>query len=179
MRKRYETHDGRSPEVPDSCFVHESAVLIGNVVLGEDVSVWPNATLRGDEGFIRVGEGTNIQDGCTLHMTGGKSDTMVGARVTVGHNCILHGCIIEDDCLIGMGSLVLDNVRVGAGSFIGAGTLIPPNKVIPPGSLVYGNPYRVVRACTEKDREWIAHAWVHYRDNAREYLARRSAAETE
>lgn len=164
--------DDLTPKIDESAFVHASAVVIGDVVVGVDCSIWPNATLRGDEGRIVIGDGTNIQDGCTLHMTGGRTDTLVGARVTVGHNTILHGCTIGDDCLVGMGSLVMDDAVVGAGSYIGAGTLIPPGKIIPPGSMVYGNPYRVVRPVSAKDTEWIAHAWVHYRDNARRYQAR-------
>ena len=164
-----QAHDGARPEIDASAFVHPTAVIIGRVRLGADVSIWPNTTLRGDEGAITIGEGTNIQDGTTLHMTGGLSETVVGRRVTVGHNCILHGCIIEDDVLIGMGSIVMDNARVGAGSYVGAGTLITAGKVIPPGSLAFGNPMRVVRPVNAREREWIAHAWSHYIENARKY----------
>ncbi len=164
-----ESHDGKTPRIDPSAWIHRSAVVIGDVTLAADCSVWPNATLRGDEGRIEIGAGSNIQDGCTLHMTGGQTDTIVGERVTVGHNVILHGCVIEDDCLVGMGSLIMDDVVVGRGSFIGAGTLIPPKKVIPPGSMVFGNPFRIVRPVSQADTDWIAHAWSHYRDNARRY----------
>ena len=166
-----ETLDGMTPRIDATAYVHAQAVLIGDVLIGAECSIWPNATLRGDEGRIVVGDLTNIQDGCTLHMTGGQTDTIVGARVTVGHNTILHGCTIGDDCLVGMGSLVMDHVVVGDGCYIGAGTMIPPGKDIPPGTMVYGNPFRLVRTVTAKDTEWIAHAWNHYRDNAKRYLA--------
>lgn len=159
--------DGIEPTLAAGAWVHASAVVIGRVTLGADVSIWPNATLRGDEGRIVIGDGSNIQDGTTVHMTGGQSHTIVGKRVTVGHNCILHGCQIEDDVLIGMGSIVLDNAVVGAGSYIGAGTLVTGGKIIPPGSLVFGNPMRIVRPCGEREKGWIAYAWQHYIDNAR------------
>ena len=166
-----ETYEGISPAVDPTAWIHQTAVVIGGVSLGSDCSVWPNATLRADEGRIVVGAKSNIQDGCTLHMTGGQNHTVVGERVTVGHNAILHGCTIGDDCLVGMGSLVMDHVEVGDGCFIGAGTLIPPRKIIPPGSMVFGNPFQVVRPCEDAEREWIDYAWRHYRDNARKYAA--------
>ena len=162
------------PVVPESAWVHKTAVVIGQVTLGEDVSIWPNVTIRADEGQVRIGDGTNIQDGSTIHMTGGLSNTGVGARVTVGHNCILHGCEIEDDVLIGMGSIIMDNVTIGRGSFIGAGTLIPPGKKIPPGSFVRGNPMQIVRACEQREETWIAYAWSHYVDNMKQYKSEQS-----
>jgi len=173
-----ETFDGFTPEVDPSAFVHRSAVLIGRVRIGAESSIWPHATLRGDEGEIVVGAGTNIQDNSVVHMTGGKSDTYVGSRITIGHGCIIHGCTIEDDCLIGMGSTIMDNAVIGRGSFIGAGTLIPGGKIVPPGSFVYGNPFRIVRAVTARDTEWIAYAWQHYRDTAARYRAPRAGAGT-
>jgi carbonic anhydrase/acetyltransferase-like protein (isoleucine patch superfamily) len=167
-----EGFDGVMPVVHASAWVHPAAVVIGRVSLGANVSVWPNATLRGDEGRIMVGANSNIQDGTTVHMTGGRSETIVGERVTVGHNCILHGCVIEDDVLIGMGSIVLDNARIGAGSYLGAATLVTGDKVIPPGSLVFGNPMRIVRACGAREAEWIAYAWQHYIETARKHAGR-------
>jgi len=166
MIQRYKGH---SPDIHTSAWVHDSAVVIGQVSLDANVSIWPNVTIRADEGRIRVGADSNIQDGSTIHMTGGLSETQVGARVTVGHNCILHGCVIEDDVLIGMGSIIMDNVRVGRGSFIGAGTLITPGKVIPPGSFVRGNPMQLVRDCGDREKTWIAYASQHYVDNMNVY----------
>ena len=163
-----------TPEVHQSAWVHESAVVIGRASLAADVSIWPNVTIRADEGRIVIGEGTNIQDGTTIHMTGGLSETLVGKHVTVGHNCLLHGCIIEVDILIGMGSIIMDNARIGQGSFIGAGTLITPGKVIPPGSFVRGNPMQIVRACGDRESTWIDYAWQHYVENMREYKSQTS-----
>lgn len=163
--------EGALPKVPASAFVHPAAVVIGQVELGENVSIWPNATLRADEGRIVIGAGSNIQDGSSVHMTGGESETFVGARVTVGHAAILHGCTVEDDCLIGMGALIMDNVVVGRGSFVGAGTLIPPGKIIPPGSFLYGNPFRIVRTCGPREVERIDYAWQHYINMARKHRA--------
>lgn len=170
-----EPFEAHWPEIGEDCWIHARATLIGQVRLGRGVSVWPGATLRADEGAIVVGEYSNIQDGTTVHMTGGLTETHIGARVTVGHNVILHGCTVEDDCLIGMGALLLDGARIGRGSYIGAGTLIPPNKVIPPGSFVMGNPYRIVRACGPREAEWIDHAWRHYVEQAAKYRQRDAA----
>jgi gamma-carbonic anhydrase len=163
--------DGHHPVVPESVYLHETAVVIGRVTLGERCSLWPHVVLRGDEGFVAVGDDTNLQDGTTVHMTGGESDTVIGARVTVGHNCILHGCRIEDDCLIGMGALIMDNAVIGRGSFIGAGTLITAGKVIPPGSMVFGRPMKIVRATNERDRASIDYGWRRYVERSRMYLA--------
>lgn len=164
-----ESFDGHWPEVDASAFLHRTATLIGRVRIGADCSVWPHATLRGDEGEIVVGPGTNIQDNTVVHMTGGRSDTLIGARVTIGHACVIHGCRIEDDCLIGMGAIILDNAVIGRGSYIGAGTLVPGGKTIPPGSMVYGNPFQIVRPCGPREIEWIDYAWRHYRDTAAKY----------
>ena len=166
-----EAFRGIVPQVDPSAFVHASAVLIGEVHVGPRASIWPAAVLRGDDGLIRIGADTSIQDGTVIHATEGVSCTTVGARVTVGHKVILHGCTIGDDCLIGMGSLVLDNAVVEPWSFVAAGTLIPPNKVVRSGEMVMGNPFRVVRTLTAKDREWIEHAWTVYVRRASEYRA--------
>ena len=179
QQRRGESFDGIWPTIDPTAWVHSRATVIGDVTLGAEVSIWPNATLRGDEGRIIIGPGSNIQDGSTVHLTGGMSETMVGARVTVGHNVILHGCIVEDDCLIGMGAVLLDNARIGAGSFIGAGTLIPPGKIIPPGSFVVGNPFRIIRPCGPREAEWIAHGCQHYIEQARKYRERDAQADAE
>ncbi len=165
---------GYRPSLDSSAFVHPQAVLIGEVRIGAESSVWPNATLRGDDAPIEIGAQTSIQDGSTIHATEGDSKTVVGSRVTVGHNVILHGCQIGDDCLIGMGSILLDNAVVEPGSFVAAGTLLPPGKVVRSGTLVMGNPMRVVRQCTQRDLEWIAHSWQAYVKRSREYLAESS-----
>lgn len=161
-----------TPEIHPEAYVHPSAVIIGRVKVGARSSVWPNVTLRGDDGDIVIGEETSIQDNSVLHMFEGLSDTMVGNRVTVGHGVTLHGCRIEDECIVGMGSTILDGVVVGTGSIVGAGTVIPARKVIPPGSLVLGNPFKIVRTCTDEDREFIGYSWRVYVKRAAQYAAR-------
>lgn len=154
--------DGLRPRVHETAWVHEGAWVIGDVVLDEEVSIWPGAVLRGDMGRIHIGAQSNIQDGAVCHDTTDLSETLVGKRVTVGHRAILHGCIIEDFCLIGMGAIVMDNVRVGTGSIIGAGAVIPPGREIPPGSLVLGAPGKVVRQLQDKDIRMIEEGWRSY-----------------
>jgi carbonic anhydrase/acetyltransferase-like protein (isoleucine patch superfamily) len=129
-------------------------------------------TLRGDEGRIVIGEGTNIQDGTTVHMTGGMSHTLVGKHVTVGHNCILHGCQIGDNALIGMGSIVLDNAKIGEGVLVGAGSLITQNKEFPPHTLVFGNPAPGQARADNKEREDLGYSWRHYVEHAEKYRQR-------
>ena len=164
---------GTSPRIFDGAFVHEMAVLIGAVEVGAESSIWPNTTLRGDDGPIIIGELTSVQDGSVVHNTAGFSTTSVGDRVTVGHNVTLHGCTIENDCLIGMGAIILDNAVVGEGSVIGAGTLIPVGKVIPPRSLVYGNPYRIVRQTGDREAAMIEGGWRAYQLRCQQYRAAR------
>lgn len=157
-----EALEGLTPRIADSAWVHESAVVIGEVELGERVSIWPTAVLRGDMGLIRFGADSNLQDGACCHNTSGRSETLIGERVTVGHRAILHGCIVEDDCLIGMGAIVMDNARIGAGSFVAAGAVVTPGKVVPPGSLVMGVPGKVVGPVGDRERRAIAYSWEHY-----------------
>jgi gamma-carbonic anhydrase len=159
------------PQIDPRAYVHPAAVVIGRVTLGADSSVWPCATLRGDDGPIAIGASTSIQDGTVIHMTEGRSVTTIGDRVTVGHNATLHGCTIFDECIIGMGAIVLDNAIIETGSIIGAGSLVPPGKRIPAGSVAFGNPIKVVRSCTDADREFIAFSWQAYVHRTAQYLA--------
>ena len=170
----FEAFRGKVPQVDAAAFVHPAAVLIGEVSIGAESSIWPAAVLRGDDGPIVIGAQTSIQDGSVIHATEGQSHTTVGSRVTVGHKVLLHGCTIGDDCLIGMGSVLLDNALVEPWAFVAAGTLVPPGKVVRSGTMVMGNPMRVVRSLTEKDREWIVHSWTSYVRRGREYLASRT-----
>ncbi len=142
------SYKGVHPTVPASCYVDPSAQLIGDVVLGEHASVWMNAVLRGDVHEIRVGAHSNVQDCSVLHGMKEQYGVYLGEYVTVGHSVTLHGCVIEDRCLIGMGSIVLNGARIGAGSIIAAGTLIPEKTVVEPGSLWMG----VSRNVPEKTR---------------------------
>ena len=170
-----EPYQGKSPRIDASAFIHETAVLIGDVTIGPESSVWPNVTLRGDDGAITIGSRTSIQDGSVIHMTGGMSTTTIGDRVTVGHGVILHGCTVEDDYIVGMGAIVLDNAVVERGSIVGAGAVVPMGKRVAAGSVVVGNPFTVIRACTDKDAEWIAHSWREYVERCREYRAARES----
>jgi carbonic anhydrase/acetyltransferase-like protein (isoleucine patch superfamily) len=152
-----------SPKIGQDVFIHPNSTLIGQVTLGDRVSIWPNVTLRGDEGQIIIGEDTNIQDGSVIHMTGGYSHTYIGARTTVGHLCLLHGCTIEDDCLIGMGTVLLDQCVIGTGSYIAAGTLIAGRKKIPPYSFVRGRPGSLdIRPLPDQRRQEMDYSWRHY-----------------
>jgi carbonic anhydrase/acetyltransferase-like protein (isoleucine patch superfamily) len=164
------------PRIHPTAYVHPLAAVIGDVEIGEWSSLWPAAAVRGDEGAIRIGARTSIQDGSVLHATRGESTVTVGERVTVGHKVILHGCMVEDECLIGMGAIVLDNVVVGRGSLVGAGALVTGRTRIPPGSLVLGSPARVVRPVGERERAMIEEGWRVYVERVREYRARDLAA---
>lgn len=134
----------RRPNVDEAAFVAPTAVVIGSVVIAAGASVWYHAVLRGDTEEIRIGAGSNIQDNCTVHADPG-CPAMIGERVTVGHNAVLHGCVLEDEVLVGMGATVLNRARVGAGSLIAAGAVVPEGMVVPPGSFVAGLPATVKR----------------------------------
>ena len=153
---------GITPKIAPSAFIEESAQLIGDVEIGEESSVWFNCVLRGDVYHIRVGDYTNIQDGAVIHVTTGTYATIIGNYVTVGHGVVLHGCTIQDRCLIGIGSIVLDNVTIGEDSLIGAGSLVTPGTVIPPRSLVMGAPARVRRSVTQEEVARIDLHWRNY-----------------
>lgn len=155
------------PVVDPTAFVHARATLIGQVEVGAESSIWPGVVMRGDDGRIVIGKQTSVQDGTVVHLTDGLSSTIVGDRVTVGHNVILHGCVVEDEVIVGMGSILLDNARIGKGTIVGAGTLVPMNKTVPSGVLVLGNPFRVVRELTEKDRQFIGFSWMSYVEKAK------------
>src|SRR5919198_4408931 len=129
------SYQGVTPSIPESCYVDESAQVIGDVVLGEKASIWMNAVLRGDVHSIRIGANSNIQDCSVLHGMKDRYPVVIGDWVTVGHSVTLHGCTIGDRCLIGMGAVILNNARIGEGSIIAAGTLIPENTIVPPRSL--------------------------------------------
>ncbi len=122
--------------------------------------------------MIRIGEGTSIQDGAVVHTTAGKSMSIVGDRVTVGHNVTVHGATVEDDIIVGMGSILLDNCHISRNVIVGAGTLVPMGKVVPEGVLVFGSPFRVVRELTDKDLEWIDSSWKSYVERAARFADR-------
>jgi carbonic anhydrase/acetyltransferase-like protein (isoleucine patch superfamily) len=150
-----------SPTIHPDAFVHEGAFVIGDVTLGERVSVWPTAVLRGDTAAITVGAESNVQDGAVVHVDHGLACT-VGARVAIGHRAIVHGAVVEDDVLIGMGATILNRAVIGSGSIIGAGAVVREGMVVPPNSLVVGVPGRVVRATTAEERVRIARTVESY-----------------
>jgi carbonic anhydrase/acetyltransferase-like protein (isoleucine patch superfamily) len=161
---------GKSPTIPSSAFIVESAAVLGDVTLGEHVSIWFQAVVRGDVHFVKIGDYTNVQDGCILHVTNKIAPLTIGARVTIGHKALLHGCTIGDDCLIGMGSIILDDVEVGAGSVVAAGALLPPGRKYPPASLILGSPAKAIRTITPKERaDMIDQGWRNYHSYSQEY----------
>ncbi len=160
-------YKGFTPSLKESCWVDESAVVIGKCELAEDVSVWPNATLRGDVNDIQVGARSNIQDGCVLHTTHESeiskgSKCIVGEDVTVGHNVVLHGCVIENECLIGMGAVVLDNAVVQKHVLVGANSLVPAGKVLESGYLYLGSPVKKIRELTQEEKAFFKYSAQHY-----------------
>ncbi|MEO7774628.1 MAG: gamma carbonic anhydrase family protein [Steroidobacteraceae bacterium] len=163
----------RKLETLGEYYIAPSADVIGSVRLGHQASIWFNAVLRGDNDWIIVGAGSNVQDLSVIHADAG-TPTVIGAGVTVGHRVLLHACVIEDDCLIGNGAIVLDRVRIGRHSIIAAGTLLPPDMVVPPCSVVMGWPGKIVRESTARDRELIERgkaAYLHEQQIYREQFA--------
>lgn len=161
---------GKTPRVGDETFLADNAVLVGDVVVGARSSIWFGAVLRGDVFHIRIGDETSIQDSSVIHVTHGQNPTIVGSRVTVGHSVTLHGCVIRDRCIIGMGSTILDLAEVGERCIIGAGALVTPGTKIPPGTLAVGAPARPKRELTPDELAWIESSADHYVTLSREYL---------
>lgn len=160
----------KHPQIHESCFVASDAVVIGEVSLAKDSSVWFGSVIRGDMDEILIGEGTNIQDNCTLH-TDPNHRMHIGKRVTIGHNAIVHGACIEDDVLIGMGATILNGARIGKGSIIGAGALIVEHQVVPAGSVVVGCPGKVIKQISEQQYADNLDNASHYIELAKEYKA--------
>lgn len=161
-------YQGIQPQLDDGVFVDESALIIGDVTIGKDSSIWPMTVVRGDVNKITIGERTNIQDGSILHVTHGHKEQpdgfslFVGNNVTVGHRVILHGCVVKDNCLIGMGSTIMDGVEVESYALVGAGSLVSPGKKLEGGYLWLGSPVKKVRELTNQERTWIDYSATHY-----------------
>lgn len=167
------SYNGRSPQIAASAYIDPAAVVIGDVTIGDHSSVWPCVVIRGDVHFIRIGARTNIQDGSVLHVMRDEFPLLLGDAVTIGHGAILHGCTIESRCLIGMGSVILNNAKIGAGSIIAAATLVPEGTVIPPGSLFMGHPGKFRRALTAEDQQSIdrySARYVEYKETYRKEI---------
>jgi carbonic anhydrase/acetyltransferase-like protein (isoleucine patch superfamily) len=164
-------YKGKFPQIAASAYIDPASVVLGDVVIGEESSVWPMCVVRGDVHYIRIGRRTNIQDGCVLHVMKDQYPLVLGDEVTVGHSVTLHGCTIHSHVLIGMGCIILNGAVIGENSIIAAGSLITERTVIPAGSLVMGSPGKVKRELTEADRESIgkyAERYAGYREIYRE-----------
>ncbi|MBK9306843.1 MAG: gamma carbonic anhydrase family protein [Nitrospira sp.] len=165
------TFQGIRPTVPTSCFVEDTAVVIGDVVLGEECSVWFNTVIRGDVNYIRIGNRTNVQDLCMLHVTHDTHPLIIGDGVTIGHNVVLHGCSIRDRVLVGMGAIIMDGAIIGEDSVVGAGALVTEGTVVPPKSLILGSPAKVKRPVTEQELNWVRESAENYVRYANQYMS--------
>jgi carbonic anhydrase/acetyltransferase-like protein (isoleucine patch superfamily) len=153
---------GKHPQIHPTAYIEESAQVIGDVTIGEQSSVWFNATVRGDVFYIRIGCRTNVQDGTVIHVSNGTHETILEDEVTIGHNVTLHGCYVERGSLIGIGAIVMDGVRIGAQSLVAAGSLLTRGTQIPPRSLVMGSPARVKRSLTDEEVAGLSVFWKNY-----------------
>lgn len=163
------TFKGKFPRLGKGCFLASGAWLIGDITCGEESSFWFNVVVRGDVNQISIGNRTNIQDGTVVHVTSGTAPTHIGSNVTIGHGAIIHGCTIEDHCLIGMGSKILDGAKIRQHSFVAAGSLVTPGKEFPEKSMIMGAPAKAVRMLTEAEIQGIAASAQHYVDTMRGY----------
>ena len=157
---------GVHPQIPDSCFVAPNATIVGDVIMGDDCSIWFNAVVRGDVNSIRIGDKVNIQDGACLHCTYQKTKLVIGNNVSIGHNALVHGCTVADNVLIGMGAIVMDNVTVGANSIIAAGAVVLEGTEVPAGSIFAGVPAKKVKDISQElligEVERIANNYLMY-----------------
>ncbi len=159
----------KEPKIHDSVFVAENAVIIGDVEIGAESSVWYGSILRGDVNFIRIGERVNIQDASVIHVSSGTHPTVLEDEITVGHRVTLHGCYVESNCLIGINSVILDGARIGRNSLVAAGSLVTPNRQIPENSLVMGSPAKVKRELSADEIKDLEKFWRNYVEYSRIY----------
>lgn len=170
------SYKGIAPKIGQDVYIDETAVLVGDIKIGDDSSVWPLVAARGDVNHIHIGQRTNIQDGSVLHVTHKNKENpngyplIIGNDVTVGHKVMLHGCTIQDRVLVGMGAIILDNVVVEQEVMIGAGSLVPPNKVLESGYLYVGSPVKQARPLTDKERAFLQKSADNYVQNKNDYL---------
>jgi carbonic anhydrase/acetyltransferase-like protein (isoleucine patch superfamily) len=164
------SYQGISPVIPGTCYIDPSAQVIGDVVLGDQASIWMNAVVRGDVNSIRIGPRSNVQDCAVLHGMRYLYPVIIGEMVTIGHNATVHGCVVGDAVLIGIGAVILNNARIGEGSIIAAGAVIPEQTIIPPNSLVAGVPGKVRRTLGDADRAMILKYAQNYLDYTSIYL---------
>jgi len=159
----------KHPKIHSTAFIAEDAVVIGDVEIRENASIWFGSILRGDVNFIRIGARTNIQDASVIHVSSNTYPTILEDEVTIGHRATLHGCYIETGCLIGIGSIILDGARIGKNCLVAAGSLITPNTNIPSGSLVMGSPAKVKRSLALNELDDLPRFWQHYTELIRSY----------
>ena len=159
------------PKISPTAFIAADAIVIGDVEIGEEASVWFGSILRGDVNHIRIGDRTNIQDACVIHVSSKDHPTVLEHEITVGHRVTLHGCYVESGSLIGIGSILLDGSRIGTNSLVAAGSLITPGTVIPPGSLVMGAPAKVKRQLTADELDNLSRSWRNYVELSRLYIS--------
>lgn len=164
-------YNGKTPKLGRDVLVAGGAQVIGDLIVGDESSIWFNVVVRADVHHVRIGARTNIQDNTTVHVTEGQSPCIIGNDVTVGHNAIVHACTIEDLCLIGMGAIVLDKAVIREGSLVGAGALVTQGKEFPPRSLIIGSPAKAVRQLTDQEVEGLRDSAQHYVTTARGYFA--------
>jgi len=160
----------KTPQINSSAYIAHSAVVVGDIGIDEESSVWVNAVIRGDVNYIRIGKRTNIQDGCVLHVARKKFPLIIGDEVTVGHNVTLHACTIASRCLIGMGAVVMDGSKIGENCIIGAGALVTPKTLIPSGNMAVGSPAKVKRKLTDDEIRSIRDSASHYVGDTKSYL---------
>lgn len=162
---------GVRPTIAPGAFVAPNAAVIGDVVIGAGTGIWFGCTVRGDVHEIRIGEGTNIQDGSVVHVSRGKFGCYIGAGITIGHNAVIHACTLEDGCFVGMSATVMDGAVVEAGAMVAAGALVTPGKRVRAGELWAGSPAKFLRRLTQQELAGFPVQAAHYADLAREYLA--------
>lgn len=157
------------PKIDPAAFIADDAIIIGDVEIGEDASVWFGSIVRGDVNYIRIGARTNIQDATVIHVSSKMHATILEEEITVGHRVTLHGCYVERGCLIGMGAILMDGVRIGAQSLVAAGSLVTPGTQIPPRSLVLGSPAKVKRELTDDELAYLDKSWRNYVELKKHY----------
>jgi carbonic anhydrase/acetyltransferase-like protein (isoleucine patch superfamily) len=164
------SYEGITPAIGANVFIAETAVVIGDVVIGDDANVWYNAVIRGDEHSIRIGRRTNVQDGAVIHVTLDRFRTVIGDNVTIAHNAVIHGATLEDSCLIGMGAIVLDDAVVESGALVAAGAVVPPGKRVTGGRMWAGCPARDMRPLSDDEKRMFDEIPEIYCDQAARYL---------
>ncbi|WP_169568714.1 gamma carbonic anhydrase family protein [Sneathiella limimaris] len=169
MSSNIRTFKGTTPEIDESAFIAPSAEVIGDVVIGEKSSIWFNCVVRGDVNYIRIGKRSNIQDGTVIHVSNGTHPTVVGDDVLVGHNCLVHGCTLEDGSFVGMGATILDGAVVEGGAMVAAGALVTPNKRVPRGELWGGSPAKCLRKLSDEEISNLTSGAKHYAELAQIY----------